>query len=106
MSKLGWHIRFTFIDNDRDEFILLGGADLGDKSEEITRAGWLALEAEPDSRYIADLWSPDCCEDDRCISPAQIEIIMGKPLDELKAGGYAENKRLSKAIREKFNVGA
>lgn len=81
-------IEFTFCDSDANEFITLGRtAPMTPGMLALTFVG-LSAPNDPDSPFLADLWSDgEHHDDDRPVSVLAIEAALGAPLDRLLAAG-------------------
>ena len=97
------HVVFTFCDHDAEEFLTLGQSD--NLSPDMLAAFYDALPAanDPDSPFLADLWSDrDCHEDDKPISALAIEVLLGESLDVLMQRARDENRRRQNMLSARY----
>lgn len=71
-------IVFTFVDRDAEEFVTLGQTPLEPIDRLMERYEKLRPPNDPDSPFLADLWSDGECHDaDKAVSADEIERILG-----------------------------
>src|ERR1700678_3993654 len=98
VSETGF-IEFTFCDHDAEEFVRLGRTPRIAPPDSLAMFCGLPAANDPDSPFLADLWSDgECHDDDRTVSAGAIEQILGEPLDRLLARGRAEIAGLKRAM--------
>ncbi len=79
-------IEFTYCDHDAEQFVALGRTATMDVVTLRDLYDGLAAPNDPDSAFLADLWADgEHHYEDRVVSAAEVERVLGRGLDALLA---------------------
>lgn len=78
----GWALEITYCDVENNRFLTLGGAQWKTKRDRDRNLATIPASGV-DHNLILDICSPRGIEDDRLISPATVEALTRRPIEEL-----------------------